>query len=98
MPALTRHAVVRASQRGVPHGLIDALITHADMEVPVGGGCTALSLTRRRLGDRGLRASLGADLDRLAGLSAVLADDTGEVITVLHDHGGRRSRRYQRSA
>lgn len=55
----------------VPHALMDALIAHADLEIPVGKGCVALSLSRRRLDDRELREKLGADLNRLGGLSLV---------------------------
>jgi hypothetical protein len=91
---LSHHASVRANQRGVPHALMDALIAHADLEVPVGKGCVALSLSRRRLDDRELREKLGADLDRLGGLSVVCSDDSGEVVTVLHDWG-RQGRRYR---
>lgn len=40
--ALTQHAAVRTQQRGVPHHLIDALMSYADFEAPVGGGCTVL--------------------------------------------------------
>jgi hypothetical protein len=64
---LTRHASVRASQRGVSHDLIDALIAYADFEVRAGGGCTVLRCSREGLRDRELRASLGPKADRLAG-------------------------------
>jgi hypothetical protein len=94
--SLTRHASVRAQQRGVPHRVINALATWADVEIPVGGGCVALSLSRRQMSDRGLRASLGAELDRLAGV-ALVADETGAVVTVLHDCGGAGGRRYRRA-
>jgi hypothetical protein len=94
--ALTRHATLRAQQRGVTHAMLDALIHNADVEAPVGGGCTVLRLSRERLMDRALRASLGPMADRLETLAVVLADETGEVVTVLRDHGGREGRRYRR--
>lgn len=93
---LSQHASVRAKQRGVPHVLIEALLVHADIDLPVGSGCTAFRLSRRRLQDRELRRQLGSTLDRLAGLALVCADETGEVVTVLHDHGGAEGRRYRR--
>lgn len=40
--ALSNHAAVRTQQRGVPHQLIDALMSYADFEAPVGGGCGQL--------------------------------------------------------
>ena len=94
--ALSRHASVRANQRGVTHAMLDALIAHADLEAPVGGGCTVLRFSRERLMDRDLRASLGATADRLGSLAVILADGTGDVVTVLHDHGGADGRRYRR--
>ncbi len=94
--ALTRHAAVRANQRGVTHQMLDALIAWADVEASVGGGCTALSFSRQRMLDRDLRAVLGAAADRLTSLAVVLCDDTGDVVTVLHDRGGAQGRRYRR--
>ena len=60
--ALTQHAVVRTQQRGVPHRLIDALMSYADFEAPVGGGCTVLRMTRDRLDVPDLTDRLGADV------------------------------------
>jgi hypothetical protein len=95
--ALSRHATVRANQRGVTHEMLDALIAYADFEAPVGSGCTVLRFSRERLMDRDLRASLGTTIDRLQSLAVILADDTGEVVTVLHDHGRAEGRRYRRA-
>lgn len=94
--ALTRHAATRANQRGVTHEMLDALIAHADLESPVGGGCTAVRFSRDRLMDRSLRAALGPTADRLGSLAVILSDDTGEVVTVMHDHGCPDGRRYRR--
>ena len=94
--ALSRHASIRAKQRGVTYDMLDALIAHADFEAPVGGGCTVLRFSRERLMDRDLRASLGSTADRLDSLAVILADDTGEIVTVLHDHGRSEGRRYRR--
>lgn len=35
-------------QRGLPHHLIDAPMSYADFEAPVGGGCTELRMTASR--------------------------------------------------
>lgn len=93
---LTNHASVRANQRGVPHDLIVQLLTHADLERSVGGGCVALSVSRRRLADRDVRRSAGRDLDRLRNLSVVCDVRDGSIITVLHQQGAR-GRRYHRA-
>ena len=47
---------------GVPHRLIDALMSYADFEAPVGGGCTVLRMTRDRLDVPDLTDRLGADV------------------------------------
>lgn len=93
---LTTHAAIRASQRGVPHDLIADLLTHADLETPVGGGCVAFSVSRRRLADRDVRRSAGRNLDRLRNLAVVCDATDGAVITVLHQHG-QKGRRYHRA-
>jgi hypothetical protein len=95
--ALTRHASVRANQRGVTNNMLDALIAHADVEAPIGSGCTVLRFSRERLRDRELRASLGPSADRLGSLAVILANDTGKVVTVMRDHGGSEGRRYRRA-
>lgn len=94
--ALSTHAAMRTQQRGVPHHLIDALMSYADFEVPVGGGCTVLRMTRDRLDDPDLTDRLGAERERLRGLSIVWSDRTGEIVTVLRPRRGRAGRRYRR--
>lgn len=93
---LTQHASRRANQRGVPHDVIAHLLNHADVETRVGGGCVALSLSRRRLADRDVKRSVGRDLDRLRNLAVVCDAQDGAIITVLHEHGAR-ARRYHRA-
>ena len=93
---LTNHASVRANQRGVPHGLIEQLLAHADIETRVGSGCVALSVSRQRLADRDVRRSVGPDLDRLRNLAVVCDTLDGSIVTLLHQHGSR-ARRYHRA-
>lgn len=94
--ALSQHAALRSQQRGVPHHLIDALMRYADFEAPVGGGCTVLRMTKDGLGDPALGVSLGADRERLRGLSLVWSERTGEIVTVLRPRRGAAGRRYRR--
>ena len=98
MPALdlSRHADLRANQRGVTHEMLHALIAYADIEAPVGKGCTVLRLSRGRLEDRALRSALGTMADRLRSLAIVVAGDGGTVVTVVHDHGKSGGRPYRR--
>jgi hypothetical protein len=93
--ALTRHATLRAKQRGVPHHLLDALLVYGDLDAPVGDGCSVVRLSRERLRDRDLRGRLGAAMDRLKSLAVIVADETGEIVTVMHDHGRTDGRRYR---
>jgi hypothetical protein len=91
---LTRHAAVRANQRGVTHEAVQAVIAWADVELPARDGCSVLRVSRRRLTNRALRATLGVLADRVRSLALVVAGDTGEVVTVLHGRPvGRRHRR-----
>ena len=94
--ALSRHAVMRTQQRGVPHHLIDALMSYADFEAPVGSGCTVLRMTRDRLDDADLADRLGSERERLRGLSIVWSERTGEIVTVLRPRRGPAGRRYRR--
>lgn len=94
--SLTQHATVRANQRGIAHDLIAALLTFADVEVLVGGGCTCLRCSRDVLGDAEIRAQIGALADRLRDLRAIVANDNGQVVTVFHDLKSRHGRRYRR--
>jgi len=71
-------------------------MSYADYEAPVGGGCTVLRMTRERLNDPEVAANLGADRERLRGLSVVWSDRTGEIVTVLRPRRGPAGRRYRR--
>jgi hypothetical protein len=96
--ALSTHATVRAKQRGVPHHLIDALVANADFEAPIGSGCTVLRMSRARLEDPDLVATLGAERERLRGLSVIWSDRTSEIVTILRPRRGAVGRRYRRGA
>lgn len=90
---ISQHAAVRMNQRGVPRQLLEQVLIHADVEVPVGRGCTSFSVSRERLGDRDVRRSFGAQVDHAAGI-AVVCGDMGAVVTVLRvrREAGRRYR------
>jgi hypothetical protein len=93
--SMSRHAITRASQRGIPHALVDALIRHCDVETPAGDGCTVLRLSRSRFNDSDLKQTMGSKVDRLKTLALVWSEASCEVVTVLHQYGadGRRYRR-----
>ena len=91
--SLSRHAERRARQRGVPDGLIDLLLAHADVDAPAGSGCTVLRISRNRLA--ALRPRLGAAAERLSNLALIWSDRTAQVVTILRDHGTPAGRRYR---
>jgi hypothetical protein len=93
--SLTKHAIARANQRGVTLEVVNALLTYADVEVPVGSGCTCLRCSRDALEGVDIRDKLGSLAERLRGLRAIVADDNGQLVTLFHDHGN--SRRYRRT-
>lgn len=93
---LSKHAAIRSQQRGVSYEIISVILDHADSDNNVGSGCYSIWLSKCRLRDRALRSKLGSALDRAAGITLVISGDSGEVVTVMHDHGGKRGRRYRR--
>ena len=93
----SKHADLRAKQRGVSDTILQALFDHADVDHIVGDGCRVMRLSRAARTDRSLREKLGATLDRIACLAMIWSDDRGQVVTILHDHGKKNGRRYRRS-
>jgi hypothetical protein len=93
--ALTDHALRRASQRGVPHDLIELLFRDADIDAPIGRSCRLLRVSRQRLRDRDVRRRIGAQADRLLRLALIWSDEAAAIVTVLHHEEGRVGRRYR---
>lgn len=92
---LSKHAATRAQQRGVRQWVVNSLFNEADVEHPVGGGCRALTLSRRRVVElRGDGASVGV-LEVLGRHFLVISPD-GTVVTVGKVQSGTRGRRYRR--
>jgi len=92
---LSKHAAIRAQQRGVRQWVVDSLFNEADVVHPVGGGCHALTLSRRRVVElRGDGASVG-ELEVLGRHFLVISPD-GTIVTVGKVQSGTRGRRYRR--
>ena len=84
MFSFTHHAERRLQQRGMRPVWIDLLLRYADLDVPVGDGCVALSLSRHAL--TRLKAEHGPSLaDRIRHVVLVVAGDA--IVTVLHANG-----------
>ena len=80
---VSNHATTRCQQRGVLLQVLSSLLDHGDRSVPVGGGCTAISLSRNEAARLRRTGYYPAMLERLVGLTAVVSGD-GQVVTVLH--------------
>ena len=92
---LSKHATTRVRQRGVRKWVVDSLFNEADVVHPVGGGCHALTLSRRRVIElRGDGASVG-ELEVLGRHFLVISAD-GTIVTVGKVQSGTRGRRYRR--
>lgn len=92
--SFTRHARVRAQQRGVRRAYIDAVIGHADMEARRGNGCSSIWISERELRRFGPRTPEGIPTDKLQGLMVLQGSDQA-CITVIRN---RRTRVYRRNA
>jgi hypothetical protein len=90
----SRHAMIRAQQRGITPSQIDAVMRYADMECPRGGGCVSIWISKREL--RRFRSSTpeGISIDRLQGL--IVVQGGGEACVTVFRH--RQSKTYRRSA
>ena len=90
LPTLTHHARARMQQRGIPSAQVERLLAFGH-EVHDRHGCVIVYFDRaaRRRAERAGLVS-GCELDRLAGMYAVIAG--GVVATVGHRY--RRVRRH----
>jgi len=94
-PQLSFHGETRCQQRGIPMALIDALLTHHDVDREIGDGCRALRLSRRFALSRDLDSIDRQDVDRLARLTVIWSDTRNQVVTAFQDPGGSIARRYR---
>jgi hypothetical protein len=77
---LSRHATVRAQQRGISSAQLSAVATHGDMETHRGGDCYATWISKEALRRLGPMTPEGVSTDRLKGLTLVQSED-GTLVT-----------------
>ena len=82
------HASLRARQRGVSNRVIAFLLDHADRELPAGGRCTKLTLSRRHA-ECLLRQGAERETVERAARLALVVGSSGRVVTVMHQFGQR---------
>lgn len=96
---LTRHAVKRAQQRGIRPQVIDYVVAEADIDLHAGDGCRSYRISTRKVAVLMEAGAPAAGLDRANRVVVVWSERSGEVVTVMHDHGhsGRRYRRQRQT-
>ena len=91
---LSKHAEVRARQRGIRMRVIALVMFHGDLRRHPGEGLVSVRLSRRRLekvAEIGVPAS---DREKAAGFVLLIDAKTQTVVTAMHDTG-RDGRRYR---
>jgi hypothetical protein len=78
---LSRHAAVRAQQRGISPAQLSAIATHSDMEIHRGGDCYAIWISKKTLRRLGPFTPEGVPTDRLNGLTILQGDEDTLVTT-----------------
>ena len=89
---LSRHATIRAQQRGITPAQLEAIIRYADMEVRRGSGCASVWISSKELQRLGPRTPEGISTDRLRGVTVLQAGDDA-CITVFRNQISKAYRR-----
>lgn len=88
MIALSKHAQLRAQQRGISRGTIEIIFEHADIDTYIGSGCRLFRVSRRQ-------AERLAGPDKLSRLALIWSDESAQVVTVMPVHETAYGRRYR---
>ena len=91
---LTRHAEVRANQRGITKRRLESLLSIADIDVAVGRHLHARRASRSAIAEAIQEGLSPSDAERLSRIALIQADD-GAIVTVAPVHG-RKGRHYRR--
>lgn len=92
---MSNHACQRAQQRGIRPGLIQNIIEHHDRESEVGDDCRVLRVSRRAARDFARSGGDRQMAERLPTVAVIWSDRNAQVVTIIHDGGGRDARRYR---
>ena len=92
---MTNHARCRAQQRGVTHDTLNFVITHSDVWLHAGEGSKSTRISNRRLGELSREGYPGTLIERATNVVVIVDPLCGSVITVLHDQGSKKSRKYR---
>lgn len=104
-PNATQHAEARIQQRGVRFPALALLLQSHDTILHAGAGCVSVAISREAASELIADGHAPGVVEAAKKLVAIVDEDTGAVVTVMHDHGlnGARYRRQfetrkQRSA
>lgn len=95
-PRLTAHAQTRVGQRGISSAALGTLLQHFDRETSVGGDCRALRISRSAIASLQAEAPEARVMHGLDKLVVIESCSTGNIVTVLRDHGHPRHRHYRK--
>lgn len=87
---MSAHAQLRCQARGVRDAFVGAILTHADVDHPIGDNCRIIRVSRQRA------QRLNID-DRLGRYAVIWSDDTSRIVTILPIHDSSSAARYRRT-
>lgn len=83
LPRMTRHAEKRGRQRGVRTEVVDFVLANFDRDFDARVGATAVSISRRRLGELQSDRVPATVIDQAAHTVLIIGDD-GAILTVIN--------------
>ena len=93
---LSDHAVRRIQQRGISIETLEFVIAEADVWLHAYAGCYSVRISKKKLARLSKEGASATLIERAANVVIVIdPEDFNKIITVLHDHGTKRSRRFR---
>jgi hypothetical protein len=89
------HATRRAQQRGIRPAVVDFVLRNADRDLEAGNGCRAYRISKKGLAELLSHGAKVGEVALATNVVVILHEDSGEVITVMHDRN-KAGRRYRR--
>lgn len=91
---MSKHAMVRAQQRGIRRSVVDHILTLGDRKTRVAGGLWAVSMSDDRATELRRVGVPAQELERVRGINVIVNLERSMVVTV--EHAIANSRRYHR--
>jgi hypothetical protein len=94
---MSRHAAIRAQQRGITTAQLSAVFIHADREIRRGNSCYAIWVSKETLQQLGPITPEGVPTDKLKTLTVLQSEDE-TCVTAFRSQRGKAYRRRSRRA